>query len=317
MVTEPSPHSSRLSRGCGSLIGCVLVVAIFGMVLGVPVGILVAASTLSPAVQRVVGVILLIDGALVGVSALFFIGLWPGSRRAVRSPRQELAVFLLPQGGWFDVSGTIVSAPVYLAPLSQRPCVIWHIALLHRVYVSGNGDGGGYTRYDVVWRQSRLADVEIMYDQTRTVEVRPGARKDEPTVTVVPAGGTITIPSSIIRLGPLWSSTREFSPTTANLLILDHEGLPAELHEQSARSPDDYEVREFCLTTGDFVRGYQQSTTAFEHGIPDPNAPVEMTSVSQEQISTGAVTSLAVSFIVGMLILLFLGFLLLHSPLPR
>jgi hypothetical protein len=164
-------------------------------------------------------------------------------------------------------------------------------------------------RWVTVWSTSRLADIAIRYEQTRTLEVRPDARNDEPTLTVAP-GGTLTIPSGAIRLRHFpW---RPFPPTTANLLILDHEGLPAELHEQSVAFPGFYLASELCLITGDYVAGSQQSTTASEQWIPDPTVPFELTNLTPEQMKATSLGLFAAAGIVGMLLLQFFGLLLLH-----
>jgi hypothetical protein len=125
MVTEPSPHARRRSRGCGSVLAYGYMFVVFSGVVGLIVGLVLTASTgLSSDVQRVIGAMLLIVSVLVGVLALVFFRLWLGARRAARSPKRELLVFRSAQGRMFQLSGTVVTAPGYLAPLSQRPCVL-------------------------------------------------------------------------------------------------------------------------------------------------------------------------------------------------
>ena len=315
MPNEPSPRSRRLSSVVSFCLAYGYIFVVFSVVGGVFVGFALMAfgGGLPSDVRRVIGIIFLIDGLLAGVAALIFIALGLSARPAARSPQLELRMFLAPQGRGFAVSGTIVNAPTYLAPFSQRPCVLWHIALVVEIYV-GSGDAS-YTRWDTVWRQSRIPDLEIQYDRTRTIDSRPETLRDSPPdtlrdgrakVTDAP-GGTITIPSGAIRLAFLQSG-QTFPTTTANLQILDELGLPAELHEDSVKFPNDYQVREFSLTTGDFVQGHQQSTITTEHWMPDPNAPFELGTLSQEQGNVMGCGFLAVVFIVGMLVLLGLGY---------
>jgi hypothetical protein len=93
---------------------------------------------------------------------------------------------------------------------------------------------------------------------------------------------------------------------------LDALGLPAELHEESAQAPTSYRVREFSLTTGDFLRGAQQSTITTEQWMPDPDAPFELGTLSQEQGNVMGCGLLAVVFIMSMLFLLGLGYAFLQ-----
>jgi hypothetical protein len=319
MANEPSSRSRRLSKVVSFCLAYGYIVVVFSTVGGVLVGFALMAfggSDLPSDVQRVIGIIFLIDGLLAGVAALFFIVQWLGSRPAARSPQLELHVFLAPQGRGFEVSGTIVNAPTYRAPFSQQPCVLWHIALVVEVYV-GSGDAS-YTRWNTVWRQSRIPDLEIRYDRTRTVDSRPETLRNSPPdtirygarVTDAP-GGTITIPGGIIQLAFLQSG-QTYPATTANLHILEEFGLPAELHEEGAKLPTDYQVREFSLTTGDFVRGAQQSTITTEQWMLDPNVPFELGTLSQEQGNVMGCGLLAVMFIMGMLFLLGLGYAFLQ-----
>jgi hypothetical protein len=319
MANEPSRGSRRLSKVVSFCLAYGYIVVVFGTVGGVLVGFALMAfggSSLPSDVQRVIGVIFLIDGLLAGIAGLFFILQWLRSRPAARSPQLELHLFLTPQGRGFEVSGRIVNAPTYRAPFSQQPCVLWHIALLVEVYV-GSGDAS-YTTWNTVWRQSRIPDLEIRYDRTRTVDSRPETLRNSPPDTIRygaivtdATGGTITIPDGVIQVAFLQSG-QTYPTTTANLQILDELGLPAELYKESARSPTDYQVREFSLTTGDFVRGAQQSTIATEQWMPNPDAPFELGTLSQEQGTVMGCRLLAVMFIMGMLFLLGLGYAFLQ-----
>jgi hypothetical protein len=319
MANEPSPRSRRLSKVVSSCLAYGYLVVVFSTVGGVLVGFALMAfggSGLSSDVRRVIGVIFLIDGLLAGVAALFFLVQWLGSRPAARSPQLELHVFLAPETRGFEGSGTIVNAPTYQAPFSQQPCVLWRIALVVQAYV-GSGDAS-YTRWNTVWRQSRIPDLEIRYDRTRTVDSRPESLRNIPPDTIRygamvrdAPGGTITIPGGVIQLAFLQSG-QTYPATTANLQILDELGLPAELHEESAKAPTNYQVREFSLTTGDFVRGAQQSTRTTEQWMPDPDVPFELGTLSQEQGNVMGCGALAVMFIMGMLVLLGLGYAFLQ-----
>jgi hypothetical protein len=316
MANEPSAPSRRLSKFVSFCLAYGYVLIAFSTVGGVFIGFALLAfggSGLPFNVRRVIGIIFLIDGLLAGVAGLIFIALGISARPAARSPQRELHVILYPQGRGFEVSGKIANAPTHRAPFSQRSCVLWHVALLQEVYV-GSGDIG-HSDWVTVWRQSRIPDLDIQYDRTRTIDSRPETLRASPPdtlrdgrvkVTDAP-GGTITIPGGAIRIA-LLQSGQTFPTTTANLRILDELGLPAELHENSAKSPTDYQVREFTLTTGDFVRGHQQSTITTEHWMPDPNAPFELGTLSQEQGNVMGCGLLAVMFIVGMLFLLGLGY---------
>jgi hypothetical protein len=321
MANELSPpRSRRLSKVVSFCLAYGYIFVVFSVVGGVFVGFALMAfggSGLPSDVRRVIGMIFLIDGLLAGVAALFFIVQWLGLRPAARSPQRELHVILSPQGSGFEVSGLIVNAPTHLAPFSQQSCVLWHIALVVGVYV-GSGDAS-YTRWDTVWQQSRIPDLEIQYDRTRTFDSRPEILRDSPQDTVREGrakvtdapGGTITIPSGAIRLAFLQSG-QTFPISTANLQILDKEGLPAELHGDSVKFRKDYKVREFTLTTGNFVRGHQQVTIATEQWMPDPNAPFELGTLSQEQGNVMGCGFLAVVFLVGMLVLLVFGYAFLQ-----
>jgi len=309
---QPSRRRRRLARTCGSILGMILVVATLSLVAGVLIGVLGLASTDLPAgVQRVIGIVLLIISLLSGGTALIFIAWWLESRRAARSPRRELRVFQpLPQGRAFQVSGTIVSAPLYLAPISLRPCVLWFIAL--RRYQATSSSEEASMDWVAVWGQSRMADVEIHYDRTRTIHMRPDGSQHENRVTESPGG---TIPGEAIRMARLPSDGQRiliFPPTAANLQILDSEGLPPKLHEESTSRPNAYQVAEYALTTGDFVTGHQQSATASEDGLLDPNAPFEMSTYSREHGNVQVTGCLAGAFIMGGLLLLLFGVMLLH-----
>lgn len=107
-------------------------------------------------------------------------------------------------------------------------------------------------------------------------------------------------------------SMRIFPLTTANLLILDNQGFPANLLEESAARPTSYQVIEYCLTTGDFIRGTQQSAIASKYRTPDPDAPFAISAFSQEQGNTLAFGILAGFFVVGTRVLPILGFALLQ-----
>jgi hypothetical protein len=101
---------------------------------------------------------------------------------------------------------------------------------------------------------------------------------------------------------------RTFPITTTTLQILDNKGLPAKLHAESVQSPTSYQVREYALTTDDFVNDYQQSSNEAGQWIPDPTAPFELGTLSQEQGKEMGCRFTAVAFLVGMLVLLALGY---------
>jgi hypothetical protein len=314
VIEPPSPSTPRgLRQALSWVLFSWLLAAIFGSVLGLIAGYaLLAAVGISSAVQHVVGVVLLILSVLPAVMVVGFQRLRRGSRRAALTPTRQLVRYVAPQGRGFDVAGTIATAATCLAPLSQRPCVVWYLALQHHQAVAG----GPYTvDWVTLWAKPHVSDIEIGYDRVRTVDSRPHALTDgKPTVTDAP-GGTLTIPGGLIRMTLLPADrhrTLTFPPTAANLEIMDKEGLPAKLHEASAALPDEYRLAEYCLTTGEFVRGYQQLTTATESWMPDPAAPFQMSTLSQEQINTGASGCLAAFFLVGTLLLLLFGFLLLQ-----
>ncbi len=297
MVSEQSPRSRRLSKAMGCVVAYAILFAVFSVFGGVIVGFVATSwSGMSSDARRVTGLILLILSIPVGVTALIFMGLRFGSRRAARSPRRELQVFAPRRG--YQVFGTIANAPVFLAPLSQRPCVLWHIALRQSQAISEASSG-----WVAVWSQSRIGDVEIRYDRTKTIDApRPGTSEKEHTLTLGP-GGTITIAGGSIQFTQLpfdRHQTQIFPLDMANLLALENEGLPAKLREDSAAKPKAYRLTEYCLTTGDFVRGTQQSTIASEHWIPDPDAPFQMATFSQEQGDT-----------------MLLGCLVLQQQMPR
>jgi len=314
MATETSPPAPRRpAKVLSAVLAYGFLLALFGMLLGLLVGFAILASVgVSSAVQHVIGVMLLTVSALAALAALVFLGFRLGAQRAARAPRRQLAVFLAPQGRGFDVAGTIASPPTYLAPLSQRTCVVCYIALQHFQAVD---EGSDTVEWVTLWAQPRTSDLTIGYDRTRTVDSRPHAlRGGQPTVTDAP-GGTITVPGDLIRMTLLPAERRRmriFPPTAASLQILDSVGLPAKLHEASAALPDSYRVVEFCLTTGDFVRGNQQATLTTEQWMPDPTVTFQMSTLSQEQIGTQMTGCLALVFFVGMLLLLLFGVLLLQ-----
>jgi hypothetical protein len=318
MAKEPSPHPRRRSPVISWVVAAVFaygyVFVVFSVLGGVVVGfaLLAFGSGLPSDLRRILGHLLVFDGVLAGGAALLFVAQALSARPAARDPRLELHVFLAPQLRWFEVAGRIVTAPTYLAPFSQQPCVLWHIALVQEVSV-GTGDIS-YTRGDPVWRKSAIPDLEVRYDRTRTIDSRPGAvwnsppeavREGQAVVTEAP-GGTITIPGGTIHLA-LLSSKQTFPLTATTRQILDTEGLPNELYEASLQFPAAYRVVEYTLTTGDFVRGYQQATSATGEWPPDPTAPFELGTLSQEAGNAGACGCLAGVFLVGALVLLILG----------
>jgi hypothetical protein len=148
------------------------------------------------------------------------------------------------------VSGTILSPPTLRAPLTERPCVLWDLAL--------------FRERDRVWAAGRIQDLEIGYDVRRQRdEARP---PDRPAF--VPGPGTVKIDAHRIVIESLTVPPSkdvevvEVRPSAETLPLLRDLGAPKALLEGIESEPDRYRLVVASMGHGAFVRCVQEHPDA-------------------------------------------------------
>src|SRR5207253_967707 len=120
-----------------------------------------------------------------------------------------------------------------------------------------------------VWSQMRSGDLEIQYDSVLTSPEHP-----------TPVGGLAKIAGEAVRIDPKVPVLAghfervELTPTT--IAQLASVGLPEALVASVTKYPKTYRIAETQLTTGDYVRGYQEASQL------DPQATFTLIPMSQE-----------------------------------
>jgi hypothetical protein len=248
----------------------------------------------------IIGAVCIGVGMVLAVSALVAWREQQALREAAKTPRRMLSVVTDGPGEGarraVGVSGTVVSPAGLRGPLTDEPCVAWHLGLWRD---DSAPDSPGWSD---VWSTDRVQDLEIAYDLRFTHD---GRRPPPDPPQLVPHPGTVAIPGA--RTGfahnPLTAGT-DAEVDAALLPLLEASGVPEELRQDSRVHR--YRLREERLATGALVQCFQSA----------PEARFELVEVNLEALRGQMAGCLVRMLLAGSLVALAVGVVLIAGGSP-
>lgn len=254
----------------------------------------VSVADVAGAVSIVIGVLLALAAVYVEVRLRR-----PFRNLAARPMRWLYACTSVPFYGGrtaIGVSGTVVSAPVLHAPVTQQPCVAWKVSLLR------DDSDDHIDAWTGVWGTQRVQDLEIAYDLRWDYD---GHMPPPDRPEFVPSPGTVAIDGGRIEVGSTSSfgsvGPRSVEVDEATRPLLADAGVPEDLRQQVAGDSRRYRLVEGALSAGAFVRCFQE----------DPDARFTLLAGSTEEQSASMGSCAVAMLVATALLALLVGLALL------